>query len=44
MPKELLNISPLYSLVGVYRLITDEKVRNPIWLAISFVIYTVDEI
>ncbi|EIM21746.1 hypothetical protein WALSEDRAFT_60226 [Wallemia mellicola CBS 633.66] len=32
MPKELLNISPLYSLVGVYRLITDEKVRNPIWL------------
>jgi hypothetical protein len=31
MPQELLAYTPIYLIVGVYRLLTDEKLFVPIW-------------
>lgn len=31
MPQELLNLPPAYTVVGIYRLITDDNLRTPIW-------------
>ncbi|KZO91221.1 hypothetical protein CALVIDRAFT_505877 [Calocera viscosa TUFC12733] len=31
MPQELLNFLPAYCIVGLYRLLTDPKVRTPVW-------------
>ncbi|TXT08713.1 hypothetical protein VHUM_02841 [Vanrija humicola] len=31
MPAELLSIPPAYTLIGFYRLCTDESIRKPVW-------------
>ncbi|KAG8812710.1 hypothetical protein FRC19_002971, partial [Serendipita sp. 401] len=31
MPNVLLSLPPLYTVVGVYRLLMDPKIRGPVW-------------
>jgi hypothetical protein len=33
MPNTLLSLPALYTIVGVYRLVEDPKIRNPVWVS-----------
>lgn len=33
MPNVLLSLPPLYTIVGVYRLVSDPKIRTPVWVS-----------
>jgi len=35
MPTELLAIPPAYTLVGLYRLLTDRSLRDPVWAKVK---------
>jgi hypothetical protein len=35
MPTELLSLPPSYTIVGVYRLLTDPSVRDPVWAKVK---------